>query len=145
MREIVHIQAGQCGNQIGAKVSQRHIIIVYILLPPHSIFSLSLYRLREISRIPGSLARLSVALAFLSLALAKAAAASLPLRECVRREKTVRWSTLARGKFHELLSHIVAKRVVCVFLSLSSYIYIHIYSYTLTWKKSLSRGVTVIR
>jgi len=24
MREIVHIQAGQCGNQIGAKVSMRH-------------------------------------------------------------------------------------------------------------------------
>lgn len=24
MREIVHIQAGQCGNQIGAKVSPLH-------------------------------------------------------------------------------------------------------------------------
>lgn len=24
MREIVHIQAGQCGNQIGAKVSGSH-------------------------------------------------------------------------------------------------------------------------
>jgi len=23
MREIVHMQAGQCGNQIGAKVSQK--------------------------------------------------------------------------------------------------------------------------
>jgi len=31
MREIVHIQAGQCGNQIGAKVrvkvNQSHIVI----------------------------------------------------------------------------------------------------------------------
>ena len=26
MREIVHIQAGQCGNQIGAKVS-RHFVV----------------------------------------------------------------------------------------------------------------------
>lgn len=26
MREIVHIQAGQCGNQIGAKVSHTHTI-----------------------------------------------------------------------------------------------------------------------
>lgn len=26
MREIVHIQAGQCGNQIGAKVSRRFFI-----------------------------------------------------------------------------------------------------------------------
>lgn len=25
MREIVHIQAGQCGNQIGAKVSEENI------------------------------------------------------------------------------------------------------------------------
>ena len=25
MREIVHVQAGQCGNQIGAKVSERKI------------------------------------------------------------------------------------------------------------------------
>lgn len=28
MREIVHMQAGQCGNQIGAKVS---FLIIYIL------------------------------------------------------------------------------------------------------------------
>ena len=27
MREIVHIQAGQCGNQIGAKVSNHSIMI----------------------------------------------------------------------------------------------------------------------
>lgn len=32
MREIVHIQAGQCGNQIGAKVrkEKRHLIVDYI-------------------------------------------------------------------------------------------------------------------
>lgn len=29
MREIVHIQAGQCGNQIGAKV--RHDLFIVIL------------------------------------------------------------------------------------------------------------------
>lgn len=27
MREIVHIQAGQCGNQIGAKVSYIHTLL----------------------------------------------------------------------------------------------------------------------
>ena len=25
MREIVHLQAGQCGNQIGAKVRRMHL------------------------------------------------------------------------------------------------------------------------
>lgn len=30
MREIVHIQAGQCGNQIGAKVSRYIQMCVYI-------------------------------------------------------------------------------------------------------------------
>lgn len=29
MREIVHIQAGQCGNQIGAKVSEQRSGVVY--------------------------------------------------------------------------------------------------------------------
>ena len=29
MREIVHLQAGQCGNQIGSKVS---VILVFIVL-----------------------------------------------------------------------------------------------------------------
>lgn len=29
MREIVHIQAGQCGNQIGAKVSIKYSILHY--------------------------------------------------------------------------------------------------------------------
>ncbi len=32
MREIVHIQAGQCGNQIGAKVSFHLFILKYNLL-----------------------------------------------------------------------------------------------------------------
>lgn len=32
MREIVHIQAGQCGNQIGAKVRNDHVMIDFILL-----------------------------------------------------------------------------------------------------------------
>lgn len=40
MREIVHVQAGQCGNQIGAKVTIRFdfdleivkIMIVYMVL-----------------------------------------------------------------------------------------------------------------
>jgi len=27
MREIVHIQAGQCGNQIGAKVGQVSVVL----------------------------------------------------------------------------------------------------------------------
>ena len=31
MREIVHIQAGQCGNQIGAKVSPRNSKIFEII------------------------------------------------------------------------------------------------------------------
>lgn len=30
MREIVHIQAGQCGNQIGAKVCTKHLRIALI-------------------------------------------------------------------------------------------------------------------
>lgn len=30
MREIVHIQAGQCGNQIGAKVSRFSFVIFTI-------------------------------------------------------------------------------------------------------------------
>ena len=36
MREIVHLQAGQCGNQIGAKVT---ILIINIL----TIFALILF------------------------------------------------------------------------------------------------------
>lgn len=31
MREIVHIQAGQCGNQIGAKVQLNNFIIFLIV------------------------------------------------------------------------------------------------------------------
>lgn len=31
MREIVHIQAGQCGNQIGAKVSNFRLITSFFL------------------------------------------------------------------------------------------------------------------
>ena len=31
MREIVHLQAGQCGNQIGAKFWEVNIFILYIL------------------------------------------------------------------------------------------------------------------
>lgn len=30
MREIVHLQAGQCGNQIGAKVSSSYFILFYL-------------------------------------------------------------------------------------------------------------------
>lgn len=29
MREIVHIQVGQCGNQIGAKVSIHAVLLIY--------------------------------------------------------------------------------------------------------------------
>lgn len=29
MREIVHVQAGQCGNQIGAKVIKHTIQIIF--------------------------------------------------------------------------------------------------------------------
>lgn len=31
MREIVHLQAGQCGNQIGAKVSRYLKAIIYCI------------------------------------------------------------------------------------------------------------------
>ena len=31
MREIVHLQAGQCGNQIGAKVSRRGTVYLQLL------------------------------------------------------------------------------------------------------------------
>lgn len=31
MREIVHIQAGQCGNQIGAKVNNRFVYVSSVL------------------------------------------------------------------------------------------------------------------
>lgn len=31
MREIVHIQAGQCGNQIGAKVGIKYILLLEII------------------------------------------------------------------------------------------------------------------
>ena len=41
MREIVHIQAGQCGNQIGAKV--RIVFIVFLVL--NFFFSLAFYSL----------------------------------------------------------------------------------------------------
>lgn len=32
MREIVHIQAGQCGNQIGAKVCDFYVIFINFVL-----------------------------------------------------------------------------------------------------------------
>lgn len=32
MREIVHLQAGQCGNQIGAKVSNFFLFYKYYIL-----------------------------------------------------------------------------------------------------------------
>ncbi len=32
MREIVHIQCGQCGNQIGSKVSFNLITIYFVLI-----------------------------------------------------------------------------------------------------------------
>jgi len=31
MREIVHIQAGQCGNQIGAKVGIKNMLLLSIM------------------------------------------------------------------------------------------------------------------
>ena len=30
MREIVHLQAGQCGNQIGAKVSLQENLVIFV-------------------------------------------------------------------------------------------------------------------
>ena len=30
MREIVHLQAGQCGNQIGAKVRRGKFMVMFI-------------------------------------------------------------------------------------------------------------------
>ena len=38
MREIVHIQAGQCGNQIGAKVS--YILTVFITIGISAVWRL---------------------------------------------------------------------------------------------------------
>ena len=37
MREIVHMQAGQCGNQIGAKVKDTTVMLS-IGLPPDQIW-----------------------------------------------------------------------------------------------------------
>lgn len=37
MREIVHIQAGQCGNQIGAKVRYYNYCAFFILHCPLSV------------------------------------------------------------------------------------------------------------
>ena len=34
MREIVHLQAGQCGNQIGAKVSNQFCFVEFEVLNP---------------------------------------------------------------------------------------------------------------
>jgi len=31
MREIVHLQAGQCGNQIGAKVRTERIYVLFVI------------------------------------------------------------------------------------------------------------------
>lgn len=38
MREIVHIQAGQCGNQIGAKVRHIFILFYFMSFPPWNDF-----------------------------------------------------------------------------------------------------------
>lgn len=40
MREIVHIQAGQCGNQIGAKVCAVRITLLCIIIQGFCYFSL---------------------------------------------------------------------------------------------------------
>ena len=37
MREIVHLQAGQCGNQIGGKVSSRFRLIMPIESEAHNL------------------------------------------------------------------------------------------------------------
>lgn len=36
MREIVHLQAGQCGNQIGAKVSNSYLLTIVTVEYIHS-------------------------------------------------------------------------------------------------------------
>lgn len=41
MREIVHLQAGQCGNQIGAKVSNLRKAFNFNLMPSENITSLA--------------------------------------------------------------------------------------------------------
>ena len=46
MREIVHLQAGQCGNQIGAKVSRLQenlVIFVRVGMKTPSIEALSIF------------------------------------------------------------------------------------------------------
>lgn len=42
MREIVHMQAGQCGNQIGAKVSEFIILLNYL-----SLIKLYVYKIEK--------------------------------------------------------------------------------------------------
>jgi len=37
MREIVHLQAGQCGNQIGGKVTLQNCLIVKLVINVHKI------------------------------------------------------------------------------------------------------------
>ena len=37
MREIVHLQAGNCGNQIGGKVSSRFRLIMLIESETHNL------------------------------------------------------------------------------------------------------------
>lgn len=45
MREIVHMQAGQCGNQIGAKVgwSSNWYVVLVIILQQVDIFKNTIY------------------------------------------------------------------------------------------------------
>ena len=44
MREIVHMQAGQCGNQIGAKVSHLLFVRLKITYPPPGTLHLDVKR-----------------------------------------------------------------------------------------------------
>ena len=39
MREIVHLQAGQCGNQIGSKVREKHTSTLYFVMTKESLLT----------------------------------------------------------------------------------------------------------
>ena len=51
MREIVHIQAGQCGNQIGAKVRfQNHLRIYKLVLNTYQPIGYNIEHIRVIRK-----------------------------------------------------------------------------------------------
>ena len=79
MREIVHIQAGQCGNQIGAKFWEVRVVILLLSLEyskqreaantMHMFKLISVMSRRSVSCLRDLMARVNVVLSSLSVAL----------------------------------------------------------------------------